>query len=164
MATLAAIAGRILIAALFVLSGLGKLLDPAPAAQMMAAQSPFPGSWAMGVGIFELAAGLLLASGLMTRLAALLLLGFTALATLFFHREITDPVQSTMALKNLAIMGGLLMVYAYGQVRGKIGTWRERDRANEAEIRAARAEGKVAGHEEAARTVHAPERPGDPRR
>lgn len=164
MATLAAIVGRILLALLFILSGLGKIMDPAPAAQMMAAQSPFPGSWAMGVGVFELVAGLILASGFATRLAAILLFGFTALATLLFHRQITDPVQSTMALKNLAIMGGLLMVFAYGQVRGTLGTWRERDRANKAEIRAARAEGRAEGHAEVMDTPHAPDRPGDPMR
>ncbi|MDG6079208.1 DoxX family protein [Erythrobacter litoralis] len=162
MATLAGIIGRILIAILFVLSGATKIFDPASTAKMMNASSPFPGSWALGVGIFEVAAGVILTLGFATRMMAILLIGFTALATLFFHREVTDPTQAAMALKNLAIIGGLLMVFAYGQVRGKMGTWRERDRANDAELRAARAEGRVEGEEAATTaTTRAPERPGD---
>ena len=44
-----------------------------------------------------------------------------------------------------AVAGGLLMVFAYGQVRGQISLWRERDRAHDAEVKAARAEGKAEG-------------------
>ena len=162
MATLAAIIGRILIAVLFVLSGATKIFGPDATAQMMNAQSPFPGSWAVGVGIFEIVAGLILALGFATRIVSILLIGFTLLATLFFHSEVTDPTQAAMVLKNLAIVGGLLMVFAYGQVRGKLGTWRERDRANDAELRAARAEGRVEGRDNAATAApRAPERPGD---
>lgn len=162
MATLAAIVGRILIAILFVISGAGKIFDPASTAQLMNAQSPFPGGWALGVGIFEVVAGLVLAFGVATRLVSILLIGFIALATLFFHRQVTDPTQAAMALKNLALIGGLLMVFAYGQASGKLGTWRERDRANDAELRAARAEGRAeSSATEAGTTTRAPERPGD---
>ncbi|WP_324828599.1 DoxX family protein [Qipengyuania zhejiangensis] len=143
MATIAAILGRILIGALFVFAGFGKVIDPVSTASYMEAESPFPGSLAMAVGIFEIVAGLVLASGFMTRIASALLIGFTAVATLFFHEQVTNEVQAAMALKNLAIIGGLMMVFAYGQVRGQIGMWRERDRAHDAEVRAARAEGRA---------------------
>lgn len=143
MAMIAAIIGRILIAVLFVFSGVGKIMDPAGTAQYMEAQSPFPGSMAMGVGIFEIVAGLVLASGFMTRIAAVVLIGFVALATLFFHSAVTDPMQAVAALKNLAIIGGLMMVFAYGQVRGRLGVLDERDKRYDAEVRAARAEGKA---------------------
>lgn len=145
MAIIAAIIGRILLGALFVFAGFGKVMDTAATAAYMEAQSPLPGSLALAVGVFEIIAGLVLASGFMTRLASALLIGFTALATLFFHEQISDQTQAAMALKNLAIIGGLLMVFAYGQVRGQIGTWRERDRAHEAEVKAAHAEGKAEG-------------------
>ena len=164
MAVIAAIAGRVLIAVLFILSGAGKLLDPVGTAQMMNAQSPVPGSFGTAVAIFEIAAGAILALGIATRLVSILLIAFTALATIFFHNQVTDQLQATMALKNLAIIGGLLMVFAYAQVRGKLGTWRERDRANEAEVKAARAEGRVEGHRDAPATTvrhSAPDRPGD---
>ena len=143
MATIAALIGRILLGALFVFAGLGKVMDPAGTAAYMEAESPFPGSLALAVGVFEIGAGLVLASGFMTRIASVALIVFTALATLFFHERVTDQAQAAMALKNLAVIGGLLMVFAYGQVRGKVGVWRERDRAHDAEIKAARAEGKA---------------------
>lgn len=145
MASIAASIGRILIAVLFVLAGIGKLMDPGGTSDYMEAMSPFPGNLAMAVGIFEIVAGLILASGFMTRIAAAALIVFVALATLFFHSQITDPVQQQAALKNLAIIGGLLMVFAYGQVRGKFGLMGEREKRLDAELRAARAEGRAEG-------------------
>lgn len=143
MATIAAVLGRILLGALFIFAGFGKVMDPAGTAAYMEAESPIPGSLAFAAGVFEIVAGLVLASGFMTRITSALLIGFTAIATLFFHEQVTDPTQAAMALKNLAIIGGLLMVFAYGQVRGQLGLWKERDRANEAEVRAARAEARA---------------------
>ena len=158
MATIAALIGRILLGALFVFAGLGKVMDPAGTAAYMEAESPFPGSLALAVGVFEIVAGLVLASGFMTRIASVALIVFTALATLFFHERVTDQAQAATALKNLAVIGGLLMVFAYGQVRGQVGVWRERDRAHDAEIKAARAEGKA----EATTTVAHDDRPTRP--
>ena len=158
MATIAALIGRILLGALFVFAGLGKVMDPAGTAAYMEAESPFPGSLALAVGVFEIVAGLVLASGFMTRIASVALIVFTALATLFFHERVTDQAQAAMALKNLAVIGGLLMVFAYGQVRGQVGLWRERDRAHDAEIKAARAEEKA----EATTTVVHDDRPTRP--
>ena len=145
MATIAALIGRILLGALFVFAGLGKVMDPAGTAAYMEAESPFPGSLALAVGVFEIVAGLILASGFMTRLAAVVLAGFTALTIVLFHYQVTDPAQAQAALKNLAVIGGLLMVFAYGQVRGRIGTVAERDKRMEAELKAARAEGRAEG-------------------
>lgn len=145
MATIAALIGRILLGALFVFAGLGKVMDPAGTAAYMEAESPFPGNLAFAVGVFEIVAGLILASGFMTRIASVTLIAFTALATLFFHEKVTDQTQAAMALKNLAVIGGLLMVFAYGQIRGQADLWRERDRAHDAEVKAAHAEGKAEG-------------------
>ncbi|MBQ95970.1 MAG: hypothetical protein CL510_09115, partial [Actinobacteria bacterium] len=145
MAAITAIIGRILLGALFVFAGFGKVMDTAGTAAYMEAESPFPGSLALAVGVFEILAGLVLASGFVTRIASLALIVFTALATLFFHEQVTDQVQAAMALKNLAIIGGLLMVFAYGQVRGRIDVVDERAKRLDAEVRAAHAEGKAEG-------------------
>lgn len=158
MATIAAVLGRILIAVLFVFAGAGKLMDPAATGEYMEAMSPFPGNLAVAVGIFEIVAGLVLASGFMTRIAAVLLIGFVALSTLFFHNQVTDPAQATAALKNTAIVGGLLLVFAYGQVRGRMGFLDERGKRHDAEVRAAHAEGKAEG----ATTVVDRDRDGHP--
>lgn len=79
----------------------------------------------------------------MTRLVAIVLAGFVALVTLLFHTQITEPLQGVMALKNLAIIGGLLMVFAYGQVSWRVSTWKERAARHDAEVAAARAEARA---------------------
>jgi putative oxidoreductase len=149
MSAVAAFIGRLLLALIFIVSGLGKVMDPAPAAQMMGAVG-LPTNMAMGVGIFELVAGLLLAIGLMTRLVSIVLFVYVGLTILFFHNALSDPTQQVNALKNLAIMGGMLMVFAYGQMRWSYDHWRERDRTRKAELRAAHAEGKAEGATEVA--------------
>jgi putative oxidoreductase len=152
MSTIAAVLGRILLAAIFVVSGIQKVMDPSGPAAMLEGAG-LPANLALPTGIFELVAGLLLAIGLMSRLVAALLFVFVALTTLMFHYQITDPMQATQALKNLAIMGGLLMVIAYGQMRWSYDHWRERDRVRKAELRTARAEGRAEGATETHRPV-----------
>ena len=154
MSTIAAVVGRILLAAIFLISGAGKLMDPSGTEAMIRGVG-FPGGLAIPTGLFELLAGLCLAIGLMTRLTAVLLFGFVALTTLLFHNNFTDPLQAAMALKNLAIMGGLLLVFAHSQMwwsydamrrtrRGEVATANAEERAHAAELRAARAEGAAA--------------------
>lgn len=143
MAWIAAIVGRLCLAALFVFAGIGKLMDPAGTAQFITSTTALPGSLAVPTGIFEVVAGLLLAIGFMTRLVAIVLAGFVALTTLLFHYQVTDPMQAQTALRNLAIIGGLLMVFAYGQVSWRLGAWKERDRRHDAEVAAARAEARA---------------------
>ena len=116
MSTIAAVIGRLMLALIFVVSGIQKIIDPTPTAQMLVSKS-LPATLAMPTGIFELVAGLLLALGIMTRLASFLLAGFTLLTIFFFHNQFGDPMQATQALKNTAIAGGLLVVFAYGQMR-----------------------------------------------
>lgn len=154
MSTVAAVIGRILLAILFIVSGAGKLFDlPGTNAALGGIGM---GGLALAVGLFEVIAGLCLALGLMTRLASLALIVFTALATLFFHNNFTDPVQGAMALKNLSIIGGLFLVFAHSQMwygwdamrrerRGELAARHAEERLHEAELRAAKAEGLVAG-------------------
>jgi len=152
MSLIAAVIGRLLLAAMFLVSGLQKLADPGPTAQMLEATN-LPGNFALPTGAFEVLAGALLAIGLMTRLVAIVLAVFVALTIFFFHNEFADPLQGTLALKNLAIIGGLLMTFAYGQVRGTFDYMRERRRTYDAELRAARAEGRAEGAAAVPRSV-----------
>jgi putative oxidoreductase len=153
MASIAAIIGRILLAILFIVSGATKLMTVA-ATEAMITGAGLPAGLAIPTGLFELIAGVLIAVGLMTRFASILLAGFTLLATLLFHSNLTDPIQQAMALKNLAITGGLLLVFAHSQLwygwdrvrRDRRAEVAERDAAamvHDAELRAARAEGAV---------------------
>ena len=152
MSMIAAVIGRVLIAVMFIVSGLQKIADPGPTAQMLAGTN-LPANLALPTGVFEVVAGVLLAVGLMTRLTALVLFVFVGLTIFFFHNQFTDPLQGTLALKNLAIMGGLLMTFSYGQVRGTFDYMRERRKTYDAELRAARAEGRAEGATAAPRTV-----------
>lgn len=142
MSMIAAILGRLLLALIFAISGIQKIVDPAPAAQMLQSTN-LPAYLAMPTGVFELIAGLLLAIGLATRLVSVLLAGFVALTIFFFHNQFADPAEATAALKNLAMVGGLLMVFAYGQMRGSYDHLRASRKIHEAELRAARAEAKA---------------------
>jgi putative oxidoreductase len=154
MSAIAAFIGRLMLAALFVLAGIPKIIDPSGAAAMLEGVN-LPGSLAMPTGVFEVVAGLLLALGFMTRIVSILLAGFTLLTVFFFHNQFGDPLQAALALKNIAVAGGLLVVFAYGQMRwsydhmratrkGEIAAAKAEARAHEAELRAARAEGRVA--------------------
>jgi putative oxidoreductase len=144
MSTIAAVIGRLFLALIFILSGFQKLLDPGPTAQMLASTN-LPANLALPTGAFEAIFGVLLALGLMTRLVAILLAGFCLVTIFFFHNQFTDPIQATMALKNLAMAGGLLTVFAYGQVRGTLDAVREERRRHKAEIDQARSDGVAEG-------------------
>jgi putative oxidoreductase len=107
--------GRILTAAIFLNSGVGKILAPAGVERYIAAAGlPFP---ALGVVIaiaIELGGGLLLVLGYRTRLVALGLAGFTVVTALAFHSNFADHNQFIHFMKNIAIAGGLLQVVAFG--------------------------------------------------
>jgi putative oxidoreductase len=144
MSTIAAVIGRVFISVIFIVSGVQKLLDPAPVGQMLAATN-LPASFALPTGAFELIAGLMLAVGLLTRLVAILLAGFCLVTIFFFHNQFADPTQAAMALKNLAMAGGLLAVFAYGQVRGTLDAVREERKRQKAEIAQAHSDGVAEG-------------------
>ncbi|WP_126173931.1 DoxX family protein [Altericroceibacterium xinjiangense] len=116
MSMLAAVIGRILIGLLFVVTGAGKIAAPVYAAGMLE-KVGLPGSLALPTGIFEVCAGLMLAAGLATRAVAIVLAVFVAVTVFLFHNQLTDPVEGLAALKNIAIIGGLLVVFAYGHMR-----------------------------------------------
>ncbi len=108
--------GRVLLAAIFIASGLSKLSNPAAAQQYMAAMGMTSATvfffWS-AVAI-ELLGGLALLLGFMTRAGATLLFLFMIPATWIFHTNFADQNQFIHFLKNLAIMGGLLYPIVFG--------------------------------------------------
>ena len=105
------IVSRVLIALVFIMAGIGKLADSASTAAYIESATPLPGILALPTGVFELGAGLVLVSGRYLKLTSLALIAFTALATVLFHNNLAEQMQMVMALKNLAIIGGLLLLY-----------------------------------------------------
>lgn len=65
----------------------------------------------------EVGTALAFMAGYKTKVMAWVLLVYTFLATVLFHNNFADQVQMTMALKNLAIMGGFLFAIAYESVK-----------------------------------------------
>ncbi len=118
---LAALAARILIAAVFVLSGINKMGDfSGTAAFMRSAGLPMAELLLVPSIAIEVIGGLMLVIGWQTRAAALLLFLFMIPVTSVFHNPwaAADAAlaqqQMIHLLKNLAIMGGLLHLLAIG--------------------------------------------------
>jgi putative oxidoreductase len=114
------LAGRILIAIIFVFSGYAKLTGLDGTAGYIASKG-LPAAYALALAamIVELGGGLLLVAGWKTRWVAAALLLFTAVAALIFHNFWAVPpeqVQNQMIhfMKNVSMVGGLLYVVVYG--------------------------------------------------
>jgi putative oxidoreductase len=107
--------GRILLAAIFIISGFGKVMAPAGTIGYIESSGlPFaPVAFAVAVAV-ELGGGLLLVAGIKTRLVAAILAAFSIVTAFAFHGNVADQNQMIHLLKNIAMAGGLLQVVAFG--------------------------------------------------
>jgi putative oxidoreductase len=114
------LAGRFFLSLIFLLSGLGKIADWQGTAGYMASKGmPLVPFFLLGAIVLEVAGGLSLLLGYKARWGALLLLIFLIPATLIFHNFWAlegqeRQLQMIMFLKNLAILGGILLVASWG--------------------------------------------------
>lgn len=104
---------RILIGLLFLVAGVGKLGDVAGFTGFLTSGG-LPAFLAWPTIALEILGGVALIVGFQTRIFAVLLAGFTLLAALLYHFQPADQMQMTMFLKNLAIAGGLFLLFANG--------------------------------------------------
>jgi putative oxidoreductase len=107
------LAGRVFVAAIFLISGFGKIGAYAATAAYMASAG-VPPALLPAVIATEALGGIAILLGWHVRIAASLLAGFTLLAGLIFHSHFGDQIQMIMFLKNVAIAGGLLVLLANG--------------------------------------------------
>lgn len=107
------LAGRVLLAAIFLIAGLQKVGGYDGTAAYMASVG-VPGALLPAVIALEIGGALAIIAGFQTRLVAILLAGFSGVAALLFHADFADPMQSILFLKNLSIAGGLLALAANG--------------------------------------------------
>lgn len=116
--------GRVVIAILFVMSGIEKVMDISGTAAAIGGKGfPLPEAVAVATAALELGGGILIIVGWQTRLIALALAIFSAVAAYFFHDfwhyppglEHTDNMIHFM--KNISIIGGFLMLCATGAGR-----------------------------------------------
>ena len=115
------LAGRILLALIFLGSGFNKITGWSGTAAYMANEGmPLVPLLLAGAIAFELGGGLSLVLGFKTRIGALLLVVFLIPTTVIFHDfwTVEDPIQHEVQMigfmKNLSIMGGLLFVMGMG--------------------------------------------------
>ncbi|MFG1352788.1 DoxX family protein [Xanthobacter autotrophicus] len=125
---LALLAGRLLMASLFLPMGIGKIGNVAGFAASLAAKGvPMPTEMAYATIVVEVGGGLLLILGVLPRMVAVVLAGFVVIATATSHVfwTVADPAaamgQQIHFLKNASIMGGLLFYFAAGPGRFALG-------------------------------------------
>lgn len=125
MASLGVMIGRILLGQIFLLAGIHKMMDGQGTAGTMASQGmPWVPFFLTGAVIVETFGGLSLILGVRARLGAMLLAAFLVPVTLVFHDFWTlegpqRALQMIMFQKNLAIIGGLILLVVYDP--GRIG-------------------------------------------
>ena len=116
----AALAGRLLLALIFIISGYGKITGYTGTAGYMASKGiPMVGLLLPLTILIELGGGLLIALGWKARWAAAVIFLFVIPVTLVFHNPAglapaEAQQQMIQLLKNLSIMGGMLGLFAFG--------------------------------------------------
>ena len=119
----AALVGRLLLAVLFMMSGFGKIGGFEGTAEYIASKGlPMPQVLTALTIALELGGGILLAVGWKARWAALAIAIFTLVAAVVFHNYWAAPPEQRMSeynafWKNISIVGGMLMVLAFGPGR-----------------------------------------------
>ncbi len=104
---------RVLLAHIFVLAGLSKITAYAGTQGYMESMG-VPGMLLPLVILLEFGGGLALLLGWKARLMAYALAAFTLVAAVIFHSNFADQIQMIMFMKNLSIIGGLLLIAEYG--------------------------------------------------
>jgi putative oxidoreductase len=105
--------GRVLIAAIFLVAGLGKISGYAATQGYMASMG-VPGALLPLVIALEVGGAVAIIAGWHTRLVAFLLAGFSVVSALIFHSALGDSMQFILFMKNLAMAGGFLFLVAHG--------------------------------------------------
>ncbi|CAH0339668.1 DoxX family protein [Rhizobium sp. CECT 9324] len=119
---------RVLLSFIFILSGFGKLTDPAGTAGMIAgAGLPAATLLAYAAGLFELVAGLFVLVGFQTKLTAWALALFCVFTGLVFHSGTVaiegwpegalgwiNTLNQIMLMKNITLAGGYILLAIIG--------------------------------------------------
>ena len=113
MKDVALLAGRVLLALMFVMAGWSKIGGYAGTQGYMEAMG-VPGFMLPLVILLELGGGLAVVLGLFTRSLYVLLAGFTLMAAFIFHYQPAEQMQMLMFMKNVSVAGGFLALAAAG--------------------------------------------------
>ncbi|SVD51318.1 uncharacterized protein METZ01_LOCUS404172 [marine metagenome] len=105
--------GRILLSALFLIEGIGKI-SMQEDVMMYMENYGIPGILFVPAVILEILFPLLLIVGYKTKLAAFVMALFTFTVAIIFHTDFSKGMEMVFFLKDLAIAGGFLMIFVYG--------------------------------------------------
>ena len=105
--------GRILLSALFLIEGIGKI-SMQEDVMMYMENYGIPGILFIPAVILEILFPLLLIVGYKTKLAAFVMALFTFTVAIIFHTDFSKGMEMVFFLKDLAIAGGFLMIFVYG--------------------------------------------------
>ncbi|NEP18091.1 MAG: DoxX family protein [Leptolyngbya sp. SIO4C1] len=108
------LAARICLALIFLNAGINHALGFAGFANMLSQQLPLGPLLAVGTIVFQLLGALSLILGYKVKVGAVLLIIFLIPASLLFHNFLADPSQLNAFLKNLGLVGGLLLLVYTG--------------------------------------------------
>ena len=109
--------GRILLSALFLIEGLGKISMQEEVIMYME-EYGVPGILFVPATALEILFPLILIVGYKTKWAASVMALFTFTVAIIFHTNFSEGIQMIFFLKDLAIAGGFMIIVAYGP--GKI--------------------------------------------
>ncbi len=107
------VAGRILLAHIFIISGYGKIAGYAGTQAYMAAKG-VPGELLPLVILLELGGGIAIVAGFMTRWVSLAFALFCIASGLLFHLDLGNQGQTINLMKNFAMAGGFLLLAQAG--------------------------------------------------
>lgn len=105
--------GRLLLSMIFIFSGFTKITGYAATQGYMEAMG-VPGMLLPLVIGVELLGGIAILLGFKARLVAILMAGFSIVSALLFHQFWIDESQMNPFMKNIAMAGGFLMIFAHG--------------------------------------------------
>ncbi|WP_352310020.1 DoxX family protein [Psychrobacter sp. W2-37-MNA-CIBAN-0211] len=105
--------GRLFLSMIFIFSGFTKITGYAATQGYMESMG-VPGMLLPFVIALELFGGIAILIGFKARLIALLFVGFNIVSALLFHQFWIDESQMNPFMKNIAIAGGFLMIFAHG--------------------------------------------------
>ncbi|HEV1999685.1 MAG TPA: DoxX family protein [Xanthobacteraceae bacterium] len=129
-----ALFGRVLLGWIFLTSGSGKVTNvPGFVSYLTNLRLPAPGFWGWVGAIVELVVGVTLVFGVAARYGALLGFIFVVVATAIAHRYWELPPAQQLGqyinfMKNIAIMGGMLLLFFTGAGRFSVDGWLRRKR------------------------------------
>ena len=116
MHALVSLVARILMSAIFISAGIGKVSGYAQTQAYMESHG-LPGTLLPAVVALEVLGGVAVLVGVFSRYAGLALAAFCLASAAVFHSNFADQMQMTNFMKNVCMAGGFLLLFANGSGR-----------------------------------------------